>query len=80
MLKGEPRKPGEALILGVSVRTVRWVAHVISAVFTVVAGMLFAMRNFGGAYPTYLSNLLSTEMLISCVIGGGCSISWAPPF
>ncbi len=69
MLKGSRENPERLLFLGVSVRTVRWVAHVISAVFTVVAGMLFAMRNFG-AYPTYLSNLLSTEMLISCVIGG----------
>ena len=40
----------------------------VSAPFTVGLNA-FAMRN-RGAYPTYLINLLSTEMMIACILGG----------
>lgn len=65
--------------MGVNTRNVKLVAHVVSALFTVVAGMLFAMRN-RGAYPTYLINLLSTEMMIACILGArtiSSGLSWA---
>lgn len=69
MLLGCRENNERLLFLGVNTRNVKWFAHIISASFTVVAGMLFAMRNTG-AYPTYLLNLLSTEMMIACIIGG----------
>lgn len=69
MLKGSRENDQRLLFLGVSVRTVRWVTHILSALFTVIAGVLFSMRNYG-AYPTYLVGLLSTEMVIACVVGG----------
>lgn len=69
MLLGCRENDERLLFLGVNTRNVKLVAHVVSALFTVVAGMLFAMRN-RGAYPTYLINLLSTEMMIACILGG----------
>ncbi len=64
------RENGERLrFLGVRVTTVKWYCHIISAVFTVIAGILIAMRS-RAAYPTFLDTLLTSEMTIAIVVGG----------
>jgi branched-chain amino acid transport system permease protein len=55
--------------LGVNTRNLKLAVFVISGFFTSVAGILLAMQN-GGAFPSYMSALLSAEGLMMCLVGG----------
>lgn len=68
-LKGSRENPERLTFLGYNTRNVRFVAYIISGFFCAVAGILYSMRNMG-AFPSMISQIVSMDALIMCLIGG----------
>lgn len=70
----ENKKKAECI--GVNIVKVQLFGYVLSGMFACVAGILYAMKNYG-AYTSYIAVQLSMECLIMCLLGGMDNF-WGP--
>ena len=69
MSQGLRENEERLIFLGVNTKRYQLVIFVIAGFFSAVAGILLAMLN-RGAFPSYISILLSAQGMMMCLIGG----------